>query len=538
MIEIAITQDLTSIQVQPSSGPQIEVAILAAPVLQAQAVGIQGPTGTSGGVTNLSYDAETRVVESDTGAGATLPLAGPVAGLMSPEDKARLDGIVGQNTGDQVIVLTGDVTGSGTGTFATTLAVVNAAVGSFGLANSVAQFTVNAKGLVTSAVNLAISIASSAISDATAAGRAMLTAATAADQTSLLDVFTSLVKGLVPASGGGTEKFLRADAFWAYPTMLLAETAATNTVIDAGRIEARTTGTPANGIGAGLLFAAETSAGNVEVGARIDAVAQDVTVASEDFYLAFKTMANGAAAAERMRISPTGLVGIGTLNPGAELHVRDAFGPCIVQITSTATGTAAIYLGDDGDGDVGNIKYENNGDYMTFTANTAEVMRLSGGYLRMAAGTLGIQFGGDTAPANALNDYERGTWTPVVADAATGGNVATAALAAGQYVKVGDVVVIDLQIIDITTTGLAAGNTLYVRGLPFASKTSSLALSYIGGSFSSINSTDGVVFGAIESAAAVITMRQGNPTGGNVLTVAGVVSGSGDMRMNGTYLTA
>lgn len=36
--------------------------------------------------------------------------------------------------------------------------------------------------------------------------------------TTLLDVFTSVLKGLVPASGGGTVNFLRADATWAVPT--------------------------------------------------------------------------------------------------------------------------------------------------------------------------------------------------------------------------------------------------------------------------------------------------------------------------------
>lgn len=108
---------------------------------------------------------------------------------------------------------TGDVTGS----TALTLATVNANVGSFGLTASVAQFVVNAKGLITSAANVAISIAATAISDSTAAGRAMLTAATAAAQTALLDVFASGAKGLVPASGGGTVNFLRADGTWNAP---------------------------------------------------------------------------------------------------------------------------------------------------------------------------------------------------------------------------------------------------------------------------------------------------------------------------------
>lgn len=57
----------------------------------------------------------------------------------------------------------------------------------------------------------------SQVSDSTVAGRAMLLAATAAVQTALLDAFTTALKGLVPASGGGTTNFLRADATWAVP---------------------------------------------------------------------------------------------------------------------------------------------------------------------------------------------------------------------------------------------------------------------------------------------------------------------------------
>ena len=109
---------------------------------------------------------------------------------------------------------TGDVTGAA----ALTLATVNANVGSFGLAGSVAQFVVNAKGLITSAVNVAISIASTAISDSTAAGRAMLTAASAGAQTALLNVFSAGAKGLVPDPvTTNTTDFLRRDGSWAAP---------------------------------------------------------------------------------------------------------------------------------------------------------------------------------------------------------------------------------------------------------------------------------------------------------------------------------
>lgn len=59
---------------------------------------------------------------------------------------------------------TGDATNSA-GSLALTLATVNGNVGSFGLAASVAQLTVNAKGLITAIANVAIAIASTAITD-------------------------------------------------------------------------------------------------------------------------------------------------------------------------------------------------------------------------------------------------------------------------------------------------------------------------------------------------------------------------------------
>ncbi len=43
-------------------------------------------------------------------------------------------------------------------------------------------------------------------------------ALTTAQITTLVDVFTSVLKGAVPASGGGTTNFLRADGTWAAPS--------------------------------------------------------------------------------------------------------------------------------------------------------------------------------------------------------------------------------------------------------------------------------------------------------------------------------
>jgi hypothetical protein len=176
---------------------------------------------------------------------------------------------------------------------------------------------------------------------------------------------------------------------------------------------------------------------------------------------------------------------------------------------------------------------------MTGGAAAAEVARLtSTQYLRMASGTLGIQFNGDTAAANALDDYEEGTWTPVVADAVSGGNVATTSSKAAQYTKIGNLVFVDVQILDINTTGMTAGNTLYIRGLPFTSKNTTNARTHLGADTQSVNSTAGVIRGFVAGNTTTITMREGLTTGGANLTVAAVVSGSGDIWLSGCYIAA
>ncbi len=118
---------------------------------------------------------------------------------------------------------------------------------------------------------------------------------------------------------------------------VVATDAGTNTVLDAMQVQRQSSGTPAVGIGVGVEFAVETAAGNTEIGAIIEAVTTDVTAASEDFDLVFKTMAAGAAATEGMRIKSTNIVDVVSLAIGgttvtstaAELNILDG-------VTSTA----------------------------------------------------------------------------------------------------------------------------------------------------------------------------------------------------------
>jgi hypothetical protein len=152
---------------------------------------------------------------------------------------------------------------------------------------------------------------------------------------------------VISTIGGDTNIDLLLTAKGTGVVYTYSETAATNTIIDVARLEARSSGTPANGIGVGLLFATETTANNFEIGARIEAVTTDVTATSEDFDLVFKTMAAGAAAAERMRIGSTGLVNVTSLGIGgtavtstaAELNLVDG------SVAGTIVNSKAVVYG-------------------------------------------------------------------------------------------------------------------------------------------------------------------------------------------------
>jgi hypothetical protein len=77
----------------------------------------------------------------------------------------------------------------------------------------------NATTIADSAVTLAkmAQVAAGRVLGRVTAGTGLVEALTGTQLTALLDAFTDALKGLVPASGGGTANFLRADGSWAAP---------------------------------------------------------------------------------------------------------------------------------------------------------------------------------------------------------------------------------------------------------------------------------------------------------------------------------
>jgi hypothetical protein len=71
-----------------------------------------------------------------------------------------------------------------------------------------------------------------------------------------------------------------------------------------------------------------------------------------------------------------------------------------------------------------------------------------------------------------LANYTEGTFTPVLSDASSGGNVSSTSAAEANYTKIGRVVFIQVRFSNINTSGMTAANELIMQGLPFTSAAS------------------------------------------------------------------
>ena len=167
----------------------------------------------------------------------------------------------------------------------------------------------------------------------------------------------------------------------------------------------------------------------------------------------FETQADGATltgdlfATSRIFVNTTDA---GESN-GDEATFANTGGNAGITIRSAVDAETKIYFSEGTSGGSqyrGAINYNHNTNYMSFSANEGEKMRiLSGG---------GITFNGDTATANALDDYEEGTFTPT--------SNATLSASAATYTKIGRQVTCHIRIV---LTSQSGGSVFEMTGLPF-----------------------------------------------------------------------
>ncbi len=236
-------------------------------------------------------------------------------------------GLTGTNSGDQTITLTGDVTGSGTGSFAATIG-----------ANAVT----NAK---------LASMATASFKGRTTAGTGTVEDLTAAQATALLNTFTTTLKGLAPASGGGTMNFLRADGTWAVPpdptSLQNLSLLGVNATADAtNKLAVASSAVLFNNVGNGVQVkvnkaaAADTASFLFQTG--FSGRAEFGTTGDDDFH--FKVSADGSTWFEALSINRTN--GVVSLPQG--LSALPAFTSSAKGVVPASGGSTANFLRADG----------------------------------------------------------------------------------------------------------------------------------------------------------------------------------------------
>jgi len=94
------------------------------------------------------------------------------------------------------------------------------------------------------------------------------------------------------------------------------------------------------------------------------------------------------------------------------------------------------------------------------------ILLKTGGTTRIRIDPNGLLFGSDTAAANALDDYEEGTWTPSFSGLS---NTPTYHVLSGRYTKVGRFVMVQFSMQTNASPTFSDNNAeLQITGLPFA----------------------------------------------------------------------
>jgi len=177
----------------------------------------------------------------------------------------------------------------------------------------------------------------------------------------------------------------------------------------------------------------------------------------------------------------------GSANASGDELVIENNGPAGMTILSANDNVGLISFGDDGANNRGYLMYNHDGDTLSIgTAASTAWNITSGGDLLPGATDHGIHLGVTTAgDANLLDDYEEGTWTPVVKSNA---NTISGGTRLATYTKVGRMVHVFFSIAGGTTTGTIdnSGDFFRIQGLPFTSANVA-GTRYIGTQFNHYN---------------------------------------------------
>ena len=265
----------------------------------------------------------------------------------------------------------------------------------------------------------------------------------------------------------------------------------------------------------------------------------------------------------KVAIGSSGNVGIGTSTTSDAGLVIDAKGNANTSASVRFKSNVDTYLrvarfgaGVDSTITLGNNYNRNSGSFAAdnsaypvhnITFNTDGSMRFGTG----AAGSSyptermrilssgGITFNGDTATANALDDYEEGNWLPTPKD--NSDNAATFTTRVGYYVKIGRLVYVTVDLVNITTTGCTSTDAVLIKGLPFVpvsggGNTYHTGIASVGGGVASSENVIGVRVS--ENVDYIVLAKGSQSLMGDLVKFQDMFSGSSDIRFSLSYYTA
>ena len=188
---------------------------------------------------------------------------------------------------------------------------------------------------------------------------------------------------------------------------------------------------PPNGTAVEVMTFTQT-----DINVPVDGTITPAKIASGDFYFDTNTLYID---------STNNRVGIGTTSVSQRLDVQTSTvnTGMLVYNTNTASGASVpVFLASESDGSTTNVSVENAGaGNMVF--RTGATTKAGYGIERMRIlSSGGITFNGDTAAANALDDYEEGTWTVSLTPSASGTITVNSGINTMKYTKVGRLVTI------------------------------------------------------------------------------------------------
>ncbi|QJT70048.1 hypothetical protein SynMITS9220M01_035 [Synechococcus phage SynMITS9220M01] len=257
----------------------------------------------------------------------------------------------------------------------------------------------------------------------------------------------------------------------------------------------------ANRSGAGNGLASIRGKWNGTTVAQISFLAGDDTSNKDDGAITFGTESAAAAgnanATEIARFNNNGRLGINSTAPERRLDVLETASQTVAQFQTTGQVKALTRYECHGDNPVfvgasrSDFNIEMGGANMLTIDHSTNDIDIAGS-LKFNSGE-GIDFsattdGSGTATSELLDDYEEGTWTPVIRGASTAGTYETTG-ALGSYTKIGNFIHCSCRL-DLagSVTGGGSGN-LQIAGFPytpasggvFANNNGNMALAYMFG---------------------------------------------------------